>query len=247
MKNTDKPAVRDLHKQAVSATTERARRGLERHEDRLIGYFAHGTEVDPLRMRPVLKEVVAGSEDELLFRYARLHWSIPVSPGYGRRLRAEVEAADHLASIGAMIADAPSGRVHGRRRAIVEYRMTRPDGRRLLQAIGVLGRVLLAAGATEVLTGIFGHDTARTVDDLDEALRGADHRYLHVGAFHPTGTARAGADSERSPVDSEGKLRGVEGMWVADASAIPSSPWVNPQVSIMALSLAVADRIVATA
>ena len=87
MKNTDKPAVRDLHKQAVSATTERARRGLERHEDRLIGYFAHGTEVDPLRMRPVLKEVVADSEDELLFRYARLHWSIPVSRGYGRRLR----------------------------------------------------------------------------------------------------------------------------------------------------------------
>src|SRR5439155_1645113 len=26
-------------------------------------------------------------EDELLFRYARLHWSIPVSAGYGRRLR----------------------------------------------------------------------------------------------------------------------------------------------------------------
>jgi hypothetical protein len=86
-KNTDKSAVRDLHKQAVSATIERARRGLERHEDRLIGYFAHGTEVDPPRMRPVLKEVVAGSEDELLFRYARLHWSIPVSSGYGRRLR----------------------------------------------------------------------------------------------------------------------------------------------------------------
>jgi hypothetical protein len=31
--------------------------------------------------------VQPGSEDELLFRYARLHWSIPVSPGYGRRLR----------------------------------------------------------------------------------------------------------------------------------------------------------------
>ena len=27
------------------------------------------------------------SFDELLFRYARLHWSIPVSAGYGRRLR----------------------------------------------------------------------------------------------------------------------------------------------------------------
>jgi hypothetical protein len=31
--------------------------------------------------------VLPNSEDELLFRYASLHWSIPVSSGYGRRLR----------------------------------------------------------------------------------------------------------------------------------------------------------------
>ncbi|EUA68927.1 GMC oxidoreductase family protein [Mycobacterium xenopi 4042] len=34
-------------------------------------------------------------------------------------------------------------------------------------------------------------------------------------------------------------------MWVADASILPSCPTVNPQVSIMALALAVADEIVA--
>jgi hypothetical protein len=34
-----------------------------------------------------LVEVLPESEDELLFRYAALHWSIPVSSGYGRRLR----------------------------------------------------------------------------------------------------------------------------------------------------------------
>jgi choline dehydrogenase-like flavoprotein len=33
---------------------------------------------------------------------------------------------------------------------------------------------------------------------------------------------------------------------VADASILPSCPWVNPQVTIMALAFAVADRIVAT-
>jgi hypothetical protein len=43
--------------------------------------------VDPERIAPRLVEVTRGSEQELVFRYARLTWSIPVSAGYGRRLR----------------------------------------------------------------------------------------------------------------------------------------------------------------
>jgi hypothetical protein len=49
--------------------------------------MASGHEVDPSRMSPRLVEVLPESEEELLFRYAALHWSIPVSSGYGRRLR----------------------------------------------------------------------------------------------------------------------------------------------------------------
>ena len=41
----------------------------------------------PSRVSPRLVEVKPDSEAELLFRYASLHWSIPVSSGYGRRLR----------------------------------------------------------------------------------------------------------------------------------------------------------------
>jgi hypothetical protein len=64
-----------------------ARAGLQRHETRLLDFVASGREVCPEQIRPRLVEVKADSEDELLFRYARLHWSIPISPGYGRRLR----------------------------------------------------------------------------------------------------------------------------------------------------------------
>jgi choline dehydrogenase-like flavoprotein len=70
---------------------------------------------------------------------------------------------------------------------------------------------------------------------------------LHLAAFHPTGTAAACADEQRCPVDQRGRLRGVDGVWVADASILPSCPEVNPQVSITALALAVADEIVAVA
>lgn len=82
-----KDDLRALHAAARSAAIERARPGLQRHEDHLLGYFAEGSEVEPTKIRPRLHEIDAKSEEELLFRYARLHWSIPISAGYGRRLR----------------------------------------------------------------------------------------------------------------------------------------------------------------
>lgn len=83
----DKSKLRVLHREAVKHNVSRSRRGLERCEDRLLSYIASGEDVIPDRIRPRLVLVQPGSEDELLFRYARLHWSIPVSAGYGRRLR----------------------------------------------------------------------------------------------------------------------------------------------------------------
>jgi len=83
----DKDQIRRLHEEAVWHRVAQARAGLERHENRLLRFIAKGTEVVPERVRPRLVCVRPGSEEELLFRYARLHWSIPVSAGYGRRLR----------------------------------------------------------------------------------------------------------------------------------------------------------------
>jgi hypothetical protein len=54
---------------------------------RLLGRFADGSEVDPAKVEPFLVPVVAGSEDGELFRLATLLWSVPVSRGYGRRMR----------------------------------------------------------------------------------------------------------------------------------------------------------------
>jgi choline dehydrogenase-like flavoprotein len=95
-----------------------------------------------------------------------------------------------------------------------------------------------------VLTGIPGHERVHDSRALGDAVAQARPNRLHVAAFHPVGTAAAGAHPDRSPVDARGALRGVQGVWVADASALPSCPTVNPQVSVMALALAIADRIV---
>lgn len=86
-KNIDKEGLRQLHWEAVQTRRERSKGGLIRHEPRLLSYIADGTEVVPDRISPLLVQVQPDTEKELLFRYAMLHWSIPVSSGYGRRLR----------------------------------------------------------------------------------------------------------------------------------------------------------------
>lgn len=83
----DKDYIRRLHQEAVCHKIEQSRPGLQHHEEHLLSYIATGNEVVPDKIHPRLVEVQPNSDDELLFRYVRLHWSIPVSAGYGRRLR----------------------------------------------------------------------------------------------------------------------------------------------------------------
>jgi choline dehydrogenase-like flavoprotein len=55
-------------------------------------------------------------------------------------------------------------------------------------------------------------------------------------AFHPLGTARAGADPAASVVDGRGRVHGVGGVHVLDGAMVPSALGVNPQITIMALA-----------
>ena len=66
-------------------------------------------------------------------------------------------------------------------------------------------------------------------------------------AFHPLGTARAGADPPRSVVDGDLAVHGVEGLYVADGSAVPSSLGVNPQITIMTLATRLAFHLLGQA
>ncbi|MER6456461.1 GMC family oxidoreductase [Streptomyces sp900105245] len=164
-----------------------------------------------------------------------------VLPGLGAELRRELEGADRLATLGAMIADRPSGRVLGRDRTLLRYDLDRRDAGRLMHAVRAMGELLFAAGAEEVLTGVPATPRVRTLAELDTVLAGTSARQLHLTAYHPTGTVAAGADPQRCPADPEGRLRGVRGVLVADASVLPSCPQVNPQVSIMAAAQAITE------
>jgi choline dehydrogenase-like flavoprotein len=66
-------------------------------------------------------------------------------------------------------------------------------------------------------------------------------------AFHPLGTARAGADPAGSVLDENLEVRGTPGLFVCDGSAVPTALGVNPQITIMALATRLARRMVSVA
>ena len=84
---TDKNALRDAHALSRRQKVLIAEPSLRPVEDDLLSFVASGSDVVPHRISPRLVQVEPDSDDALLFRYLCLHWSIPVSSGYGRRLR----------------------------------------------------------------------------------------------------------------------------------------------------------------
>lgn len=81
-----KEMVRRLHLLHRQSVLTKNAAFLDKWEDRLIEDFADGSEVRPGAIQPVI-EPVDSEYERSLFRFATLHWSVPVSQGYGRRSR----------------------------------------------------------------------------------------------------------------------------------------------------------------
>ena len=82
-----KDTIRRIHRLHRKAAQDRIRRALGNKVERFLEEVANGDEVDPENIRPELVEARSGTITGDLFRFATLLWSIPVSQGYGRRLR----------------------------------------------------------------------------------------------------------------------------------------------------------------
>ena len=64
---------------------------------------------------------------------------------------------------------------------------------------------------------------------------------------HAVGTLRMGRDPRSSPLDATSRFRGVENLWVTDASFMPRSGAVNPSLTIAANALRAAEHIAGVA
>jgi choline dehydrogenase-like flavoprotein len=183
--------------------------------------------VDEFADERIMLEGIAGPPDYLAM----------AAPAAGDRHRELMLGHRRLAQFGVMVSDTGRGRVVQRLgRPLVSYDLAAADMRAFHTGLLRLAELFWAAGARSVLLPVARlpelHDgDSGPLERLE--LRAGD---LKLMAFHPLGTARADANPERGVADARGRLHGVAGVYVADGSAVPGAPGVNPQITIMALA-----------
>ncbi len=105
------------------------------------------------------------------------------------------------------------------------------DYNRMLEAIQWTRKAIddslgLATQAAEVFPG----DSRRETEDVGAALR-----KFATTLYHYTSSCQMGSDPS-SPVDSRLRLKGIDGLYVCDASVLPSVPESNPQATVQMLA-----------
>lgn len=113
----------------------------------------------------------------------------------------------------------------------ITYDYSDADIDAVVRAHETLAQELAATGTAEVI-----YDVAP--DKLHSEVREKAH-----DGYHQIGTARMGSDATDSVVDSDCKLHGISGIYLAGSSVFPSSGAVPPTQSIVALSLRLADHL----
>jgi choline dehydrogenase-like flavoprotein len=146
---------------------------------------------------------------------------------WGQALREYMRDYNHWFTLGALseLLPLPDNRVtlaeetdvHGMPVARLDYTQCENDRANIAAAKRTLHAIWEAAGAQDVLT-------------ID--------RYAHL-----VGGCRMGTSPEHSVVDADHRAWGVENLFIADGSALPTQGSANPALTIMALASRLAERL----
>jgi Domain of unknown function (DUF4338) len=82
-----KEVVRFLHNAERNDLLHANKTFIAQHAPELLKYFAAGKDIDPANIKPKLERIKSETWQSDLFRFAALTWAVPVSNGFGRRIR----------------------------------------------------------------------------------------------------------------------------------------------------------------
>lgn len=130
----------------------------------------------------------------------------------------------------------------------IQWQLSREDVENLKKASAIAARIYFAAGAQKVYLPTFQKLAASSVFELDELIKKIEYGVQGMFTFrtmsiHPQGTARLGADPQYSVVKPTGETHEISGLFIADASLIPSGLVVSPQMTVHALASYIAEHI----
>ena len=119
----------------------------------------------------------------------------------------------------------------------ISFRLPEEDRLTMIRGYKQLAEIYFASGASRVLVPTHKRTEIRGPDEigiLDHALR--DSRLIAgLGSAHPQGGCNIGDDDKRDVLTPEFRVRGMQNLFVSDASVFPASMGVNPMASIMAI------------
>jgi len=114
------------------------------------------------------------------------------------------------------------------------------DGRTLVDGIKIAREI----ATSEPLSGWLKREVCPGPDITDDEELSAYARQVAHTVYHPAGTCRMGAPSdELAVVDPELRIRGLDGIRIADASVFPTMPAVNPMIGVLMVGEKCADLI----
>jgi choline dehydrogenase-like flavoprotein len=155
----------------------------------------------------------------------------------------------HLAVFYVMVRSMGAGAVTTlpwRHDPLVTFTVPEDDLRDLAVGLHRLGRILFAAGAVRLFPSIKGYPVIEREERLDVFTRPIPGALAHPMTIHLAGTCPMGEGPRAVAVDSFGKVRGLDNVWINDASLLPEAPGVNPMGTVLALAYRNAERFLAS-
>ncbi|MEV7995202.1 GMC oxidoreductase, partial [Streptomyces sp. NPDC086077] len=114
------------------------------------------------------------------------------------------------------------------------------DGRTLVDGI----RIAREIAKTEPLAGWLKREVCPGPDVTSDEELGEYARKVAHTVYHPAGTCRMGAATdELAVVDPELRIRGLDGIRIADASVFPTMTAVNPMIGVLMVGERAAELI----
>jgi choline dehydrogenase-like flavoprotein len=169
-----------------------------------------------------------------------------------RQHKRVIQQFPHTANIIVLTRDRDSGRIKlsSTGQPIMEYRLSPYDANHLMIGLQQALKIHVAAGALEIAAPyndrpsfVVGKNGSLEAYLAKLKARGLRPNDFALFSAHQMSSARIGGDSARGAVDPTGQSWEVKGLYVADGSALPNAPGVNPMLTIMAVAHYIAQHI----
>jgi choline dehydrogenase-like flavoprotein len=162
-------------------------------------------------------------------------------PGWFERHFGNMERYRHLACSGVLVGTTSPGRVKpGKHAPEIEYTASDEDRGALVDGLQVAGRIWFQAGAERVMPATFAWQEYGSPDALSDLPR----RVLESGDLLMTSAHPQGGNALGVVVDGDFRVKGLDNLYLCDASVFPTSVHVNPQLTVMGMAQYAAQKII---